>query len=400
MAPFPPLRQGEEEIRRIPCRGAWHAPGRPTAITAIEVGFGDHVQKHSSAAGLYESSVSDLLRATTQPGPIGFDVFFRSAGAAVDLENDPSLATDVQRFEQFCRWYVELEGLLGTPLPRRYPPLYHEDATGPSIEQSAEDVAAAERNRLGLGDGPIGDIYGLLEGDVGLRVFAFAMKASTVAGMFLHRADLGGCIAVNARHPEVRRRWSLAHEYAHFLTDREKAEISVFYGRKRLPREERWADAFAKYFLMPGIGLGRRFDAMRRAKDGAPTPADALVLAHFYRVSMEAMVLRLEEIQRIPQGSWKRLRGQGFRPEQARKYVPLSPHERDPILPRRYEVLVANAFAEELLTEGEVARRLDLDRVDARARIEELQGEASLVDGELRQMSLDLTAAFVGTDSR
>jgi Zn-dependent peptidase ImmA (M78 family)/transcriptional regulator with XRE-family HTH domain len=370
-----------------------------TTITAIEGGVRrPRPEELVRLAEVYRRSVSDLLRAARQPGPIGFNVFFRSAGARVDLENDPALAADVQRFEQFCRWYVELETELDAPLPRRYLAQY--DKTGPTIEQSAEDVAAAERNRLGLGDGPIGDIYGLLETDVGLRTFAYAFESSRVAGMFLHHADWGGCIAVNVRHPEIRRRWSLVHEYAHFLTDRDRPEISVLYTRKRLPPEEQWADSFAKHFLMPGVGLGRRFDAMQRAKDGPPTPADVLLLAHLYRVSFEAMILRLEEIQRLPVGSWKHVQSRGFRAEKAKRYGPLSPHGLDPVLPRRYELLAAKAFDDEKLTAGELARRLDRDRVDALARVEELTTESRLDDGEWRQTYLDLSAALVGAGAR
>ena len=61
------------------------------------------------------------------------------------------------------------------------------------------------------------------------------------------------------RRIQRRRRWTLIHEYFHFLTHREKAEISVLYSKKRLPPEERKADVFAKHFLLPGVGLGRRF---------------------------------------------------------------------------------------------------------------------------------------------
>jgi len=370
-----------------------------TTITAIEGGARrPRPEELVRLAQLYRRSVSDLLRAAKSPHRLDFNMFFRAAGARVDIENDPALASDVQRFEQFCQWYGELEAALQAPLPRRYPACY--ESEGASIEQSTEDVAAAERNRLGLGDGPVGDIYALLETDVGLRIFAFAFANAHVAGMFLLHPEFGGCVAVNARHPEVRRRWTLVHEYGHFLTDREKAEISVLYNRRKLPREELWADAFAKHFLMPGVGLGRRFDAMQRAKEGPPTPADVLILAHLYRVSFEVMILRLEEIQRLTPGSWKRLQEKGFRADQAKKHVVLSPHEPDPILPRRYELLVAKAFDGEKITAGELARRLDRDRVDALARVEHLTSESRLDDGEWRQMNIDLNAPLVGVASR
>jgi Zn-dependent peptidase ImmA (M78 family)/DNA-binding XRE family transcriptional regulator len=370
-----------------------------TTITAIEGGVRrPRPEELVRLAKLYRRSVGDLLRAAMRPSSMSFSLFFRSASMSVDLPNDPALASDVERFEQFCRWYVDLEDELGAPLSRRYPASY--EALGTSIEQTAEDIAAAERNRLGLGDGPIGDIYGMLETDVGLRIFAFQFAAPSVAGMFLFHEKFGGCIAVNARHPETRRRWSLVHEYAHFLTHRERAEISVLPSKKRLPPEERLADAFTKHFLMPRVGLGRRFDAMQRAKDGSPTPEDVLILAHLYRVSVEALTLRLEEIQRLPQGAWKHLREKGFRPGQARRYVALSPHEPDPTLPRRYELLAAKAFERELLSAGELARRLDRDRADALFRVEELTtSETRFDDGEWRQLTIDLNSPLVPVGS-
>ena len=79
--------------------------------------------------------------------------------------------------------------MLGAPLPQRYPEVY--DISGSSPEGAAEEVAASERNRLGLGDGPIDDLWGLLEGDVGLRAFAFPMKSSNIAGMFNYTSEYG-----------------------------------------------------------------------------------------------------------------------------------------------------------------------------------------------------------------
>ena len=49
---------------------------------------------------------------------------------------------------------------------------------------------------------------------------------SRIAGLFAYTDELGGCVAVNARHPRERRRWTLAHEYGHFLTTRYQSEIS------------------------------------------------------------------------------------------------------------------------------------------------------------------------------
>jgi Zn-dependent peptidase ImmA (M78 family) len=281
-------------------------------------------------------------------------------------------------------------------LPRRYPDEY--DVSGSPPERAADEVANSERNRLGLGDGPIGDLWGLLETDVGLRVFGFPMADRRVAGMFVFSEEYGGCIAVNAHHPGERQRLSAAHEYAHFLAKRSSPEITVHNSYRRVPESERFADAFARFFLMPSAGLSRRFEAIRRAKNQPITPADVLALSHLYGVSFQAMTWRLEELKLLPLGTWDRLQNLGFRPKKARELLPLPARTIDlPGLPMRYVTLAVQAYEAGQLSEGELAEMLGTDRVGARERVIELTNQPqSLGDGEWQQAPLDLTAALVG----
>jgi Zn-dependent peptidase ImmA (M78 family)/transcriptional regulator with XRE-family HTH domain len=364
-----------------------------TTITAMEKG--DRRPRAAELvrlAQLYGRQVRDMVRPVSSSPEPDFVVQFRAARRA-DGEQP---AADSRRFEDLCRWYVEIESLLDAPLPRRYPPEY--DITGTPPERAAEEVAASERNRLGLGDGPIGDLWGLLETDVGLRVFALPMSDSRIAGMFVFTEEFGGCIAVNAKQPEERRRWSGAHEFGHFLTNRHQAEVTVFRPRGRLPASERFADAFAKVFLMPVAGLSRRFESIRRAKDKPLTPADVLALSHLYRVSFTAMMFRLEELKLLPLGAWERLRDQGFKPDRARKLMGLStPGPELPSLPMRYRALMAKAYLDAQLSEGELAERLGVSRVEARLMVERLTSEPEQSDdGEWAQLPIDLSAALVG----
>jgi Zn-dependent peptidase ImmA (M78 family) len=64
-------------------------------------------------------------------------------------------------------------------------------------------------------------------------------------------------------HPEERHRWSLGHEYSHFLTNRFRPEVSVMFGYERVPASERFAYAFAGAFLMPSNGLKLGFMSYR-----------------------------------------------------------------------------------------------------------------------------------------
>jgi Zn-dependent peptidase ImmA (M78 family)/transcriptional regulator with XRE-family HTH domain len=371
-----------------------------TTIVAMEKG--DRRPRPGELVALarfYGRSVGDLVReepATKRPS---FLVQFRAAGTSASSKTsaaDIAREADIKRFEDVCGWYVDLETWADSPLPKRYPPAYA--VAGTPWERAAEEVAGSERNRLGLGDGPVGDLWGLLETDVGLRVFALAMQDRRIAGVFLFTEEFGGCIAVNANHPEDYRRWSAAHEYAHFLTDRYRAEVTVFNSNRRQPESERLADAFARNFLMPASGLQRRFDSMRRAKNAPITTADVLALSHLYHVSFQAMAWRLEDLKLLPTGTWETLRERGFKPKEAQSLIHLSPHEPGlSNLPIRYEALAVQAYEAGLLTEGQLAERLMTDRVGARERVVAVktQDQAS-ENGVWQQVELDLALPLAG----
>lgn len=370
-----------------------------TTITAIEKGDRrPRAAELFALAQLYARPVGDFVRSEHPTPRPNFIVQFRAARGSGGRERTSDRDVDIRRFDDLCRWYVELEELLGAPIPRHYPGVYDVSDTPP--ERAAEEVATSERNRLGLGDGPIGDLWSLLETDIGLRVFALRMTDARIAGMFVYTEEYGGCIAVNANQPEERRRLSAAHEYAHFLTNRFRPEITVLNVYKRAPEGERFADAFARYFLMPAAGLSRRFEAIRRAKHSPITPGDVLALSHLFRVSFQAMTWRLEELKLLPVGTWDRLRELGFQPSKARELMQLPTHKSElPSLPLRYQALAVQAYEKGDLTEGQLAERLGTDRIGARELVRNLTIQVQpSEDGEWQQVPLDMSAALVGAD--
>jgi hypothetical protein len=67
-----------------------------------------------------------------------------------------------------------------------------------------------------------------------------------------------------------------------------------------------------------------------------------------------------------------------------------------PALPLRYETLAIQAYEAGLLSEGQLAERLDTDRIGARERIHELTVQSlPVADGEWQQVPLDLTADLI-----
>jgi Zn-dependent peptidase ImmA (M78 family)/transcriptional regulator with XRE-family HTH domain len=365
-----------------------------TTITAIEKGIrAPRAEELVQMATLYGRQVGSLVRppSTSQVSP--FIVQFRAARVPAGAKNNAQFDDDIRMFQQLCEDYAELEHLLDSPMARRYPDQY--DIRSTAVDIAAEEIAASERNRLGLGDGPLTNLWGLLESDVGLRIFAPRLSSS-LAGLFAYTDELGGCIAVNANHPEERRRWTATHEYAHFLTDRYRAEITTLPAYRRIPETERFADSFARSFLMPTSGLVRRFQAQKRAKSGVITPADVLMLCQQYVVSFQAMVLRLEDLKLLPSGTWEYLRDEGFKPQSARKHMDLAqPAPERSMLPLRYEILAVQAYTRGLLSEGRLAQFLRTDRLGARKRVQELTESSPYdEDGEWFQAPLDLNRSL------
>ena len=368
-----------------------------TTVTALEKGERrTRPNELIQMARLYGRPVGDFVG---EKEPVSdFTVQFRAAVAKLDSRHSQDeLRQAVESFHRLCEDYLHLENLNETPLLRNYPPQYLTDGTSPEI--AAEDVASSERHRLALGEGPLLNLREVLENDVGLRVFSIELPAR-VAGIFSYTEELGGCIAVNAHHPQERQRWSLAHEYGHFLTSRFRSEVSILGGYGRSRTSERFADAFARYLLMPAAGLRRRFNEFSRAVDGNITAAEICRLAHYYFVSVETMMQRLEELRLLPGGTWERLRDRGFKVREAREQLGLSPYLRDKqVLPLRYQYLAARAYEEEKLTEGELARLLRVDRVAARRLIQELTQSLLLHDeGQVASIFIDLARSVSGTD--
>jgi Zn-dependent peptidase ImmA (M78 family) len=75
-----------------------------------------------------------------------------------------------------------------------------------------------------------------------------------ISGLTLADAKTGVFIVVNSGHAVLRKRFSLAHEYAHVLIDRNRAG-TLSRAENRADFLEVRANAFAAEFLMPADGV-------------------------------------------------------------------------------------------------------------------------------------------------
>lgn len=349
-----------------------------TTLVAIEKGQRRLRQNElQRLALLYNESVNALLRQES----VYVDLVpqFRKLNTCKDEVTDSAarLLADLVRAE------VELENLLGINHTRNYPP---ERSIMPGdVRLQAENDAAELRQWLGLGHAPVRDLISLLEIDLGVRVYVRRLGAS-VSGLFAYDERLGACMLLNANHNRERRTQSSAHELGHFISTRRKAEI-LHTGENENSREERYASIFGRAFLTPARSVMQKF---REITAGAShlTRRHIILLSHAFGVSREAMVRRLEELSLTKSGTWDWFMANGgITYEQVRQVLgDLLPTDTEKLEANRpttlrLALLAAEAWRQDLLSEGQIAQLLRLDRLEVREILENVEVEGSEADG-------------------
>ena len=213
--------------------------------------------------------------------------------------NDKAEAEAAELMADLAKAEVELENLLGVDVPRNYPP--ERPILPGDVRAQAEHDAMELRHALGLGIRPVPDIVTLLEMELGVRVFVRKLD-SRISGLFAYDETLGPCMLLNANHPRERRTQSAGHETGHFISIAAQPEIFHRHETEN-SREERYANAFGRAFLTPARGVMQKFHEITAGSDRL-TRRHVIILAHFFGVSREAIVRRLEELGLTKPGTW------------------------------------------------------------------------------------------------
>lgn len=367
------LKQAREQRGMTQADAAQELEVSCTTLVAIENGTRRlKPAELITLARTYGRSVSDFVRPrpVVEPLEVQFRALYRRT-----QEEQAAIEPVVLHLQQLCENYLELEQLMGSPLPQNYPAEY--DVEEMPIEPLAEAIATQERQRLGLGDHPIQQLRDTLEANVGLRIFYLPMPPK-FSEIYSYNPELGGCLGINSNHPEERRRWSLAHGYLHFLAHRYKAVVDFDNQYQRMPDSEKLAEAFAKYFLMPTSSLLKQFRDRTRSNQGKFTPTDLFTLAHYYGVSVQALAFRLEEMKCIPTGTWDNLNSRGLKVRSVQQQLNLQDiPQRSDMTPVRYQHLAIEALDRALITEGQFAKFLGVNRLEARYIAERLREYSS-----------------------
>jgi len=375
------LRKAREAAKLTQAEAASATNIARTTLVAIEQGQRKVRTDELQAFGrLYGVSMNALLR--REAVHVDLVPRFRKLSDATQEGSAEAIAllADLAKAE------VELESILGVQRSAAYPP--ERPILSGDVRMQAEQDALELRERLGLGQAPIKDMVTLLEMDLGIRVYVRRF-AGKVSGLYAYDDALGPCILLNANHPRSRRNQTAGHEVGHFISTRRKPEIFRL-DEPENSREERYANAFARAFLTPARAVMQKFKDVT-AGASQLTRRHVIILAHIFGVSREAMVRRLEELSLTKAGTWEWfLRNGNITDEHARQVLgdlQVTDSEKadaDRPTTLRLNLLAGEAWHQELLSEGQLARLLRLDRVQIRELLDGLEIEGDDADGPLR----------------
>ena len=340
-----------------------------TTIIAIEQGERRaRMNELRQLAKLYGTSVNALLR--QEAVHVDLAPRFRKV-----VGSDDQAAEAAALLAELAKAEAELENLLGVRRVRNYPP------ERPLLPGDVR--AQAEQDAMELR--PVADIVTLLEMELGVRVYVRRFDGR-ISGVFAYDDALGPCMLLNANHPRERRTQSAGHETGHFLSTRREPEV-LHHNEAESSREERYANAFARALLTPARAVMQRFQEVTAGSERL-TRRHVIVLAHFFCVSREAIVRRLEELGSVKAGTWDWFAANGgITDEQARQVLgDLSApdaYKADADRPTslRLNLLASEAYRQGLLSEGQLARLLHLDRVELREILGSQELEGSEADG-------------------
>lgn len=376
------LRQARESADITQAAAAEAIGAVRTTIVAVEKGERKiRLGELQKLAQLYRTSVNSLLRQES----VHVDLVprFRKLPG-----KDPDACQAAELMASLAQAEVELENLLGVQRRSTLPP--ERPLLQGDVKIQAEQDATELRQRLGLGVAPIPNLVSILEMEMGVRVYVRRLPG-TISGLFAYDEAVGACILLNASHPRERRNNSAGHETGHLIATRHKPEV-LHSGEEENTREERYANAFARALLTPARAVKQRFADVTAGADKL-TRKHIIVLANYFLVSREAMVRRLEELALTKSGTWDWFEANGgITDEQARQvlgdqlFMDGAKAEADRPTTLRLNLLAAEAVRRDLLSEGQLARLLRLERVELRAMLDAFNTEDSGGDGELPRL--------------
>lgn len=268
----------------------------------------------------------------------------------------------MKKFKKYCDEYLELEEMTGRQSDLA--PLYTNIA--------AEKMAEQERRRLDVGNGPIHNVFFLLEQN-GLHVWRYPVPEEiNLSGAFVFMDYKQAAFAlVNSNLPVAQQILAAVHEYGHYLKDRHDGPvidnpdifiedyITLYHAR------EKYAQTFALNFLMPPKKINEIVEKDIRSK--GLNFSDVLYIRRYLEVSLLSLLQMLKRLEYISPSQFKEFQqrdalqherdifGSSDSSDRPRK-------KRQTFVSERFKNLVLDACRMRKISAEEAAMRLHVDK--------------------------------------
>lgn len=234
-----------------------------------------------SLAQALQVGVFGLVR----PTPTFRSLRFR-AGTALSAKQRALIDQEMISLAEWLAAYSELETLLGDSRP------YAFSRTSPA---DPEEAARYARKVMGVPiDNPVFDFPGSIS-NVGVKLYFLNARIPGFSGASVAELDGGPCIAVNTDAMSIEKQiFATAHEMGHLVLHRASYGIPAKSQSRLQIREEKEADTFASFFLMPRESFKRRW-----TEEGGLHWIDrVLAVKRYFRVSYLLVLFRLSQNRR------------------------------------------------------------------------------------------------------
>ncbi|MBF0493711.1 MAG: ImmA/IrrE family metallo-endopeptidase [Candidatus Omnitrophica bacterium] len=261
----------------------------------IEKGIAEpRVSNLQKLAGALGVKVFDLARAVPELRSVRFRALKWKTNKAKaqreEIKNEVAL---------WMRDFKELENTLADKKKEKFIGLTRKENKGVI---SPQEAAKESRKLFGLSeDEIITDICGLVE-SAGIKLHFIDMGLDNISGLSVNDDELGAAIIVNtyAAKTTERKIFTIAHELGHIVmhpTSFNDDDIEV-------EEDEKEANMFAGYFLMPKEAFYKRLDEVK----GLDLVDAILHVKRIFKVSYEAVLHRLVDEKLYSGEIWEQFR--------------------------------------------------------------------------------------------
>ncbi|MCZ8065690.1 MAG: ImmA/IrrE family metallo-endopeptidase [Microcystis sp.] len=199
----------------------------------------------------------------------------------------------IQEFVRLCEYEDFLEREVFQRQPTKIPNYAQYQFNHSYFKRQGEEAASLERERLGLGQQPVENIFELIRNQ-GIHIFKRQLEDKNISGLYINHPVAGHCILINYLDDLYRQNFSAAHEYCHALFDSSEGQEVTYLKSLNARSELEWrANSFAGSFLV---------SKQRIESDYSPAESyEAWVrlirqIAERFRVSSQVVIIRLSEL--------------------------------------------------------------------------------------------------------